>query len=140
MTLAKKQRGTLLTPVRILVALVAFSAFTAGCASTREGYLYDSKAPRKSSVVFQDARSTSGSVVAELADGEHCTGKFNTVPDEVEMDDENRRIDREDSQVGLAVLQCGARHIVRCGFQRDHAGAGYGHCSDTAGRHFDLYF
>ncbi|HEY0465482.1 MAG TPA: hypothetical protein VGC79_14805 [Polyangiaceae bacterium] len=140
MALAEKKRTTMLKPLQGMLALVALAALASGCASTREGYLYDSKAPRKSSVVFQDAEATNGGLVAELADGERCTGKFNTIPDEVEIDDENRRIYREDSQVGLAILQCGAGHVVRCGFQRDHAGAGYGHCSDTAGRHFDLYF
>ncbi|MEI9936058.1 MAG: hypothetical protein WDO69_02420 [Pseudomonadota bacterium] len=125
---------------RTLLALAALTALASGCASAREGYLYDSQAPRKGSVVFQDAESTNGSLVAELADGERCTGRFNTIPDEVEIDDENNRIYREDSQVGLAILQCGSQHVVRCGFQRDHAGAGYGHCSDTAGRQFDLYF
>lgn len=123
-----------------LLALGGLLALASGCASAREGYLYDSQAPRKGSVVFQDARATSGNLVAQLADGENCTGKFNTIPDDVEMDNETGRLDREDSQVGLAILQCGAQHVVRCGFQRDHAGAGYGHCSDTAGRHFDLYF
>lgn len=122
------------------ITLLALAALASGCASAREGYLYDSQAPRKGSVVFQDARSTHGSLSAVLADGERCTGNFNTIPDDVEMDDENRRIDREESQVGLAILACGTQHVVRCGFQRDHGGAGYGHCSDTAGRHFDLYF
>ncbi|HYQ42774.1 MAG TPA: hypothetical protein VER11_12425 [Polyangiaceae bacterium] len=121
-------------------ALLTLSVLSFGCASAREGYLYDSKAPRKGSIVFQDARAASGNLVAELADGERCTGKFNTIPDDVEMDDETRRVAREDSQVGMALLQCGTQHVVRCGFQRDHGGAGYGHCSDTAGRHFDLYF
>ncbi|HYQ02194.1 MAG TPA: hypothetical protein VER96_26145 [Polyangiaceae bacterium] len=127
-------------PTRALLALVALAALSSGCASAREGYLYDSQAPRKGSILFQDARATSGGLIAQLADGEQCTGKFNTVPDEVEVDNETGRVDREDSQVGLAILKCGSQHVVRCGFQRDHAGAGYGHCSDTAGRHFDLYF
>lgn len=122
------------------LVLLALSATATGCASAREGYLYDSKAPRKGSVVFQDARNTSGSLIAELADGEHCTGKFNTIPNEVEVDDETQRVVREDSQVGLALLQCAGQHVVRCGFQRDHGGAGYGHCSDTVGRQYDLYF
>ncbi len=118
----------------------ALAALSTGCATAREGYLYDAQAPRKGSLVFQNANAKSGSVVAVLADGEHCTGNFNTVPAEVQMDDETRQIDREESQTGLAMLECNARHIVRCGFQRDYAGAGYGHCSDTTGHHFDLYF
>jgi hypothetical protein len=130
----------MLKPTRSLLALLALTALVSGCAGAREGYLYDSQAPRKGSIVFQNDWSSSGSLVAQLADGERCTGRFNTVPDEVEVDEETNRVDREDSQVGLAILQCAPQHVIRCGFQRDHAGAGYGHCSDTAGRHFDLYF
>lgn len=123
------------------LAALALLGLTSGCASAREGYLYDSKAPRKGSFVFKNARAKEGELVAVLADGEQCTGRFNTIPDEVEyLDDDDRRIDHEDSQVGLAILQCAPQHVVRCGFQRDRAGAGYGHCSDTSGRHFDLYF
>lgn len=140
MARSQANRQTTHTWSRRVLVIAALTALASGCAGVHEGYLYDSQAPRKGSVVFQDAEATSGGLVAQLADGENCTGKFNTIPDQVEMDDENRRIDRENSQVGLAILQCGARHIVRCGFQRDRAGAGYGHCSDTAGRHFDLYF
>jgi len=140
MSLFGKSSRAILGPLPSLLTLLTLTALASSCASAREGYLYDSKAPRKGSIVFQDARATSGNLVAELADGERCTGKFNTIPDDVEMDNETGRVDREDSQVGMALLQCGTQHIVRCGFQRDHGGAGYGHCSDTAGRHFDLYF
>jgi len=125
---------------RSFLALATLTALASGCASAREGYLYDSQAPRQGSVVFRDARATAGDLVAQLADGESCTGKFNTIPDQVEVDAENGRIYREDSQVGLAILRCSDKHLVRCGFQRDRSGAGYGHCSDTRGRRFDLYF
>jgi len=129
------------TPFKRTLAAIALLGLTSACASAREGYLYDSKAPRKGSLVFRDARAKEGNLVAVLADGEQCTGRFNTIPDQVEyLDDEERRIDREDSQVGLAILQCAAQHVVRCGFQRDREGSGYGRCSDTSGRHFDLYF
>ncbi|HET7540931.1 MAG TPA: hypothetical protein VFK05_13705 [Polyangiaceae bacterium] len=140
MTLVEKKPPTMLNASRRLLALAILSALASSCASAREGYLYDSQAPRKGSIVFQDASSNSGNLIAQLADGENCTGRFNTIPDEVEVDQETNRIDREDSQVGLAILQCSAQHVLRCGFQRDRSGAGYGHCSDTAGRHFDLYF
>jgi hypothetical protein len=122
------------------LAFLALLALCSGCASAREGYLYDAKAPRKGSVVFQSEGAKRGNLSAVLADGEHCTGSFNTVPDTVQTDEETGRVDREESQVGLAILQCNPQHVVRCTFQRDHAGAGYGHCSDTAGRNFDLYF
>ena len=135
------KKGTaMLKPLRKSLGLLALLALASGCASAREGYLYDTKEPHRGSVVFHDAQMTEGSVVAQLANGERCTGKFNTIPDQVEIDDETRQIYREDSQVGLVILKCGAQHIVRCGFQRDHAGAGYGRCSDTAGSHFSLYF
>ena len=123
-----------------LRALLALATLATGCASARDGYVYDRTASGKGSLVFRDARSTHGEVVAQLPNGERCTGNFNTIPDAVEMDDENRRIDREETQVGRALLQCGAQHVVRCDFQRDHVGAGSGQCSDTAGHRFDLYF
>ena len=113
---------------------------TAGCATTREGYVYDAKAPRKGSIVFQNADSKAGTLALLLADGEQCKGSFNTVPGIVQTDEETGRVDREESQTGLAILECRPGHVVRCGFQRDHGGAGYGHCSDTEGRNFDLYF
>jgi hypothetical protein len=122
------------------LALFTLAAVSQGCASTREGYLYDAKAPRKGSVVFENAAAKRGQVVAVLADGERCAGSFNTVPGIVQMDQETGQIEREESQAGLAILECNPKHIVRCGFQRDHAGAGYGHCSDNTGRNFDLYF
>lgn len=123
-----------------LLALPVLLALASGCASAREGYLYDSKAPRQGFVLFEDAQATRGRILAVLADGEHCAGTFNTVPDRVHLDKETALVDGEESQVGLAILQCNAQHVVRCGFQRDQGGAGYGHCSDTGGRHFDLYF
>ena len=126
--------------MKYMVALLALGALGSGCASSREGYLYDSKAPRKGSVVFQDAAANRGNLLAVLADGERCTGRFNTVPDVVQLDNETGRIDREESQVGLAILQCDEKHVVRCGFQRDRSGSGYGRCADTGGHNFDLYF
>jgi hypothetical protein len=78
--------------------------------------------------------------LAELADGEHCIGKFSAAASVVQMDQETGRLDREESQTGLALLECNAGHLVRCAFERDHAGDGSGQCSDTAGRTFELYF
>jgi hypothetical protein len=124
----------------VMLGLLGVAAASTGCATTREGYIYDAKAPRKGSIVFQDATAKSGAVLAMLADGERCQGNFNTVPDVVQTDEETGRVDREESQAGLAILTCNAGHVVRCGFQRDHSGSGYGHCSDTAGRSYDLYF
>jgi hypothetical protein len=126
--------------MKYMVALLALGALGSGCASSREGYLYDAKAPRKGSVMFENADSKHGRVEAVLADGERCAGSFNTVPAIVQMDEETGQVVREESQTGLAMLECAPRHIVRCGFQRDHAGAGYGHCSDNNGKNFDLYF
>ena len=102
-------------PRRNSLGLLALVTLASGCASTREGYLYDTTVPRRGSVVFHDAQLTEGNVVAQLANGERCTGKFNTIPDQVDIDDETRQIYREDSQVGLVILKCGAQHIVRCG-------------------------
>jgi hypothetical protein len=125
---------------RYALATLLVAACISGCASAREGYLYDSKVPRKGSLVFEEALAKRGQVKAVLADGEHCAGTFNTVPAIVQVDEETGQIAREESQTGLAILQCSAQHVVRCGFQRDHAGAGYGHCTDTNGRNYDLYF
>jgi hypothetical protein len=133
----ERKRMTTLDSLRTLLALATLAS---GCASARDGYVYDRTASGKGSLVFQDARSTHGGVVAQLSNGERCTGNFNTIPDAVEIDDENRRIDREETQVGRALLQCGAQHVVRCDFHRDHVGTGTGQCSDTAGHRFDLYF
>jgi hypothetical protein len=122
------------------VALAALAAACVGCATSRDGYLYDSKVARAGSFRFDSTNAKQGSVVAELAGGEHCSGKFNAVASVVEMDQETGRVDREDFQTGLAILECNAGRMVRCAFERDHAGDGSGECSDTAGRKFELYF
>ena len=125
---------------RVLIAGVALAAASVGCAASRDGYLYDAKAAQRGSFRFESANAKHGSVVAELADGEHCSGKFNAVASVVQMDQETGRVDREESQTGLALLECNAGHLVRCAFERDHAGDGSGRCSDAAGRTFELYF
>jgi hypothetical protein len=122
------------------VALSALSAACVGCASARDGYLYDAKAGRKGSFRFDSANAKQGSVLAELANGERCAGQFNAVASVVQLDQETGRVDREEAQTGLAVLECNAGHLVRCAFERDHAGDGSGRCSDTAGQTFELYF
>jgi hypothetical protein len=121
-------------------ALAALATACIGCATSRDGYLYDSKVVRAGSFRFDSANAKQGSVVAELANGDHCSGKFNAEASVVEMDPETGRMDREDFQTGLAILECDAGRMVRCSFERDHAGDGSGECSDTAGRKFELYF
>jgi hypothetical protein len=102
--------------------------------------LYDAKAARKGSFHFESGNAKQRAVLAELANGEHCAGKFDAVASVVQMDQETGRVDREEAQNGLAVLECNRGHFVRCAFERDHAGDGSGQCSDTAGRTFELYF
>lgn len=131
-----KYRRTLIAGV----ALAALAAASVGCATSRDGYLYDAKVARAGSFRFDSGNAKQGSVVAELAGGEHCSGKFNAVASVVETDGETGRVDREDFQSGLAVLECNAGRVVRCAFERDHAGGGSGQCSDAAGRTFELYF
>ena len=122
------------------VALPALLATSVGCATSRDGYLYDAKVARAGSFRFDSSNAKQGVVVAELAGGERCSGKFNAVASVVETDQETGRVDREDFQTGVAILECNAGRTVRCAFERDHAGDGSGECSDTAGRKFELYF
>jgi hypothetical protein len=121
-------------------ALAALAAACVGCATSRDGYLYDAKVARTGSFRFDSPNAKHGAVVAELAGGEHCSGNFNAEASVVELDQETGRVAREESQTGLAILECDAGRVVRCAFERDHAGDGSGRCSDTAGRTFELYF
>ena len=125
---------------RLSVSVLGAVLSLLGCAGSREGYFYEAQAPRTGAVVFRNAGSKAGMVLAQLTDGEQCRGSFNTVPGVVQRDSDTDRVDREESQTGLAILECNPGHVVSCGFERDHAGAGYGHCTDTHGREFDLYF
>jgi hypothetical protein len=122
------------------VALAALAIVCAACAASRDGYLYDARVARAASFRFESSNAKQGSVVVEFAGGEHCSGKFNAVAGVVEMDQETGRVAREDSQTGRAILECSAGRVVRCAFERDHAGEGSGQCSDNAGRTFELYF
>ena len=122
------------------VALAALAVASVGCASAREGYLLDAKATRTGSVRFESGHAKEGAVLADLANGEHCTGTFNAVASVVQLDQETGRVDREEAQTGLAILECNAGHQVRCEFERDHAGDGSGRCADSAGQKFELYF
>ena len=140
MTTAQKTKSSSVASYhRALIAAIAL-ATCAGCATARDGYLYDAKVARAGSFRFDSSNAKQGAVVADLAGGEHCSGRFNAVASIVEMDQETGRVDREDFQSGLAVLECNAGRVVRCAFERDHAGDGSGKCSDAAGRTFELYF
>jgi len=113
-----------------------------GCAMQREGYLYSPTGPGRGTLVFSDALENRGDVQASLADGEHCHGRYTTVPGrEVTWDDEKiNQIYSEDTQAGMAILECASGHVLRCDFSRAKAGAGMGQCVDTRGNKQTLYF
>jgi hypothetical protein len=83
----------------------------------------------------------SGSVAARLADGEQCTGQFNTVPDAMDSWDDDQKIAEQSelTQVGMLVLSCPSGLLLRCDFARDWDGDGSGVCRDRSGRRYGLY-
>jgi len=113
-----------------------------GCAMQREGYLYSPAGPGRGTLVFSDALENKGDVQASLSDGEHCHGRYATVPGrEVTWDDQNvNQIYSEDTQAGMAILECASGHVLRCDFSRAKAGTGMGQCVDTHGNKQTLYF
>jgi hypothetical protein len=127
--------------LRLSMLLFAVTMF-AGCAATHPGYLLKTDTGQRSSVLFHDnPTGKHGNVEAVLANGEQCRGQFNTVPNQVTRNSEDYSdIESEDTQVGLAVLQCTDNHIVKCDFSRAHEGPGSGHCSDNLGQKYSLNF
>jgi len=119
-----------------LAAALALSA----CAVQHQGYLLRTDTGQKSNVVFRDnPMGQNGKVEATMANGEQCQGKFNTVPEQVTMNwDTNGEIEREDTQLGVAILQCADHHVVRCDFSRAYEGPGSGNCVDNQGQKYSL--
>lgn len=126
---------------RLLKLLLAVAAF-AGCALDHHGYLIKTGTDQQSTVIFHDKPSGhNGSAEAVLANGEKCQGRFNTIPDIVTRNWEDwSDIESEDTQIGVAVLQCKDHHTVRCDFSRERVGSGSGHCSDNQGQKYSLSF
>jgi hypothetical protein len=124
----------------LFCALVGLAG--AGCATPRSGYIYSPTAGGRGSVVFPHSEENSGIVQATLTTGERCSGRFSTVPGpRVTWDDEKiDTIDAEDTQDGMALLECGAGHLLRCTFTRDISGDGMGRCVDNQDQWLTMYF
>lgn len=124
---------------RRFVFPVATACLLGACATQHQGYLLRTDNGQKSPVVFRDnPMGKDGSLNATMADGEQCHGHFNTVPDQVTRNWETNEVEREDTQLGIAVLQCADHHILRCDFSRRHEGTGSGNCSDNLGQKYSL--
>jgi hypothetical protein len=123
-----------------LAALLA-TGVTVGC-TTHQGYIVPVATAQREKVVFHDdASGDRGNIDAELANGEKCHGRFNTVADQVTRNWEDPNdIVSEDSQVGMAVLQCAPHHVVKCDFVRGWADQGSGQCFDNLGQKYSLNF
>lgn len=128
--------------MRKLFLSVLLAASAAGCAVPRTGYIYSPKVGGRGSVVFPDSADKSGTVRATLASGESCSGHYATVPGpRVTWDDELiNTIDSEDTQNGMALLQCSAGHVLRCTFTRNISGDGMGRCVDNHDESLTMYF
>lgn len=125
---------------RILLNLAMTFSLSACAAAQHQGYLLKTDTGQKSDVTFRDnPLGQNGKVEATLANGERCQGKFNTVPDQVQMNwNAVGEVEREDTQTGVAILQCADHHVVRCDFSRDFTGTGSGNCVDNQGQKYSL--
>ncbi len=130
--------------MQCLSILLFAGATVAGCAASHEGYLITTDTGLRSKVIFYDnSEGKRGSVVGMLANGEQCQGRFNTIPGRVRrsLDGQNPfYLEREDTQIGVAVLQCADSHVVKCDFTRPYEGIGSGHCLDNQGQKYSLSF
>ena len=127
--------------LRLSMLLLAAATFV-GCAVDHQGYLRKTDTGQRSSVIFHDKpNGNHGTVEAVLANGEKCQGQFNTVPDLVTRNWEDfSDIESEDTQIGVAILQCKDNHTVKCNFSRQRVGSGSGHCLDNQGQKYSLNF
>jgi hypothetical protein len=124
----------------ILCAILGLTV--GGCAIPRSGYIYSPTAGGRGSITFPNSAENSGPVLATLTSGERCAGRFSTVPGQrVSFDDEEvDRIYSEDTQDGMALLQCNPGHLLRCTFTRDLSGDGMGRCLDNRNEWLTVYF
>jgi hypothetical protein len=124
------------TSILVFVVLASTS-----CVTTHQGYIIKSDTAQRGTVAFHDKYFRRGTIDAVLTDGEKCQGQFNTIPDHVTRNwDDPSDIEREDTQIGVAVFQCTDSHVMRCNFSRSDAGAGSGQCLDNQGVKYSLYF
>lgn len=126
-------RITLATGLAVLVG---------ACGTSRSGHVYSASGAGRGSVVFPDGAANRGQVQATLGNGEHCSGRYATVPGpRVTWDDQEPfTIYEEDTQDGMAVFECSRGHLVRCSLSRDLAGGGVGRCIDNRGQQLTMDF
>jgi hypothetical protein len=128
--------------MRLLALTLLLGLFSTACATTRAGYIYSPSAAGRGSIAFPDGSNDSGTVQATLLDGERCAGRYSTVPGpRVSWDDEKvNTIYSEDTQDGMALLQCNPGHLLRCTFTRNISGDGMGRCRDNHDAWLTMYF
>lgn len=125
-----------------LAWLLLVAAFTAACGLPRHGHLYSPSEANQGAVYFPDSAANAGPITATLVDGERCVGRYATVPGpQVTWDDQEPfTIYEEDTQDGMAILDCRNGHLIRCNLTRDLVEAGMGRCVDNRGQSMSLYF
>lgn len=112
----------------------------AGCVSVQHATLNGPAPVQSTSLRLAVDRHREGAVSARLPNGETCSGRFNTVADELDTWDEEQQTSpqTEMSQVGMLVLVCPAGLVLRCDFSRAWEGAGSGLCWDHERRRYGL--
>lgn len=112
------------------------------CGIPRYGIVYALPSGGQGHVVFPDSAGNRGEVRVTLADGEHCSGRYATIPGpQVTWDDQEiDTIYEEDTQDGMAVMDCKNGHLLRCNLSRDIVGEGMGSCTDNRGQQLTMYF
>jgi hypothetical protein len=128
--------------MRLLASSLLLALSTTACAVPRGGYIYSPTAAGRGSVAFPDSVDNAGTLQATLVGGERCTGRYSTVPGpRVSWDDEKvNTIYTEDTQNGMALLQCNPGHLLRCTFTRNITGDGIGRCRDNRDEWLTMYF
>lgn len=129
--------------MRVNSLLAAGICFLLGaCGIPRRGVVYALPSGDRGQVVFTDSAGNRGEVSATLADGEHCRGRYATIPGPLVTwdDQETDTIYEEDTQDGMAVLDCNNGHLLRCNLARDIVGAGSGTCTDNRGQKLTMQF
>lgn len=124
--------------VRVLGVLA--SLCPAACVSVQHATLNGPAPVQNASLRLAVDRHREGAVSARLPNGETCSGRFNTVADELDTWDEEWQTSpqTEISQVGMLVLVCPAGLVLRCDFSRAWEGAGSGLCWDRERRRYGL--
>jgi hypothetical protein len=114
-------------------------ALLPSCITEQRGWVSGIDSGERASVTLDGAFTRRGSASATLANGQRCTGAFNTVAERVTYNDERPTIiESEDAQLGVLIFECPGSQIIRCDFSRGSAGAGFGKCEDGSGHHYRL--